>query len=106
MNANHCHAESGAVDARDLILRVLSLRKVADWAAVSEAAVSKWLSRGTADAPIPAAHVPAIAKGAVAEGMDFDVGLLWPAMAGWTARGLCSPPPAADPQTVEAGAAA
>lgn len=87
MLSSSCHASDSpppqeAGDARDLILRVLTLRRVAGWADVSESAVSQWLRRGTAQAPIPARVVPTIAKGAAAEGIEFDLGVLWPAMAG------------------------
>lgn len=83
-----CHAlasdsaQEDAKDARDLILRVLLVRRVARWCDVGESAVHQWLHRGTDQAPIPAARVPVIAGNAAVEGLDFDVGLLWPAMAG------------------------
>jgi len=80
-----CHAVASpplAKDARDLILRVLTVRRIARWCDVGESAVHQWLHRGTAETPVPAARVPVIAGNAASEGFDFDVGLLWPAMAG------------------------
>jgi len=87
MQTSPCHASDSptldaAEDARDLILRILTLRRVAGWCDVSESAVSQWLRRGTDDAPIPARVVPIIAKGAASLGIEFDLGLLWPDMAG------------------------
>lgn len=73
-------------DARDLVKRVLTVRRIAAWCQVSEGAVHQWLCRGTDEAPVPAARVPVIAAGAAREGLDFDVGLLWPAMAGMRAK--------------------
>lgn len=83
-----CHAlastasTESAKDARDLILRILLVRRISRWCDVSESAVHQWLHRGTEQAPVPVARVPVIAGNAAAEGLDFDVGLLWPAMAG------------------------
>lgn len=80
-----CHApapHSPPKDARDLILRVLTVRRVARWCDVGESAVHQWLHRGSSETPVPAARVPVIAGNAASEGLDFDVGLLWPAMAG------------------------
>jgi hypothetical protein len=87
MQSSPCHASDSpavgvAEDARDLILRILTLKRVAGWCGVSESAVSQWLRRGTVDAPVPARVVPVIAKGAAAVSIEFDLGLLWPAMAG------------------------
>lgn len=87
MQSSPCHAQAAsdvrsASDARDLVLRVLTVGRIARWAKVSEAAVYQWLHRGTAEAPVPARVVPAIAAGAAAEGLEFDLGMLWPAMAG------------------------
>jgi len=87
MQTSPCHSPdspgaNAAESARDLILRVLTLRRVAGWCDVSESAISQWLRRGTAEAPIPARVVPTIAKGAAAEGIEFDLGVLWPDMAG------------------------
>lgn len=83
MPTSLCHAADSPVDEpRDLVLRTLTVARVARWASVSEAAVYQWLHRGTPDAPIPAVRVPLIAAGAAKEGIEFDLGLLWPAMAG------------------------
>lgn len=76
------NAPAPAQDARDLVLRVLTVRRVSGWCGVSEGAVHQWLHRGNAEAPVPRARVPVIAGHAAAEGFDFDVGLLWPAMKG------------------------
>ncbi len=81
MQSSPCHAP----DARDLILRVLTVRKVARWCDVSESAVHQWLRRGSPDAPVPVKVVPTIAARAAEAGHDFDLGLLWPAMSGMTA---------------------
>ncbi|MBJ7446829.1 MAG: hypothetical protein JHC81_04780 [Brevundimonas sp.] len=91
-----CHAEVSTepvadddappADARDLVIRVLTVRRIAGWCCVSEGAVHQWLCRGTDDAPIPAKRVPVIAAGAAKSGLDFDVGMLWPAMSGMRAK--------------------
>ncbi|PZU62334.1 MAG: hypothetical protein DI552_00245 [Brevundimonas sp.] len=83
-------APEPAKDARDLVLRVLTVRRIARWCDVGESAVHQWLHRGTEDAPVPAARVPIIAGNAAAEGLSFDVGLLWPAMAGTPAAAFKS----------------
>lgn len=86
MQSSPCHApaapEQEISDARDLILRVLTVRKVARWCDVSESAVHQWLRRGSAEAPVPVKVVPTIAKHASDDGLDFDLGLLCPAMSG------------------------
>ncbi len=85
MPLEDCHAPAIPADARDLLLRVLGVARVAAWCGVGEAAVYQWLHRGTSDAPVPFLRVPAIARGASAAGLDFDLGLISPSMAGWTA---------------------
>ncbi|MET4683706.1 hypothetical protein ABIE19_001636 [Brevundimonas faecalis] len=89
MQSRLCHAQaetpSQASDARDLIIRVLSVRKVAQWCDVTESAVHQWIRRGSAAAPVPVKVVPTIARGAVDDGKDFDLGILWPDMRGTTA---------------------
>lgn len=88
MLSTACHAPASteapepAKDARDLVLRVLTVRRIARWCDVSDSAVHQWLHRGTDQAPVPASRVPVIAGNAAAEGFSFDVGLLWPAMTG------------------------
>lgn len=83
MQSSPCHASDSPVDEpRDLVLRTLTVSRVARWAKVSEAAVYQWLHRGTPEAPVPASRVPLIAAGAAGEGIEFDLGVLWPAMAG------------------------
>lgn len=89
MRSATCHADAES-PARALLLTTFGVQKVARWSGVSEAAVYQWLHRGTAAAPIPASRVPAIAKGAALEGLDFDLGDLWPAMAGFRAAGFAS----------------
>ena len=92
MSDPHCHASDSPRDAKDLVLRVLTVERVARWCKVGQAAVYQWLHRGTAEAPVPSVRVPAIAEGAAAEGLDFEMGMLWPAMAGWTAKRFAAPP--------------
>ncbi|MNS33783.1 hypothetical protein D3C72_659010 [compost metagenome] len=83
MLAEPCHAPDSPVDEpRDLVLRVLTVTRIARWCDVSESAVYQWLHRGTDDAPVPSRVVPSIAAGAEAEGLSFDLGVLWPAMRG------------------------
>lgn len=81
-HAPHSSAPSNREAARALILQTLTVRRVAGWCAISDSGVHQWLHRGTDDEPIPARVVPTIAKGAAADGIDFDLGVLWPAMAG------------------------
>lgn len=92
MRSAACHADA-ETPARALLLTTLGVQRVARWCGVSEAAVYQWLHRGTATAPVPASRVPAIAKGAALEGLDFDLGDLWPAMAGFKASGFASGSP-------------
>jgi hypothetical protein len=90
MQAAACHpcppeAEEAPLNEdriRHIVLKVLGLRKVADWCSVSESAVSQWLSRRNGDAPIPPQHVPAIVAGAAAEGIAIEVAEIWPAAKG------------------------
>lgn len=83
-----CHAcseeeaERPLQKARELLLKKLGVRRVAHWCGVSEDAVYQWLSRGRAEEPMPPVHVPKIVAGAKAEGITFDVTILWPAMSG------------------------
>jgi hypothetical protein len=84
MTGESCHAPAtGAPEAtKALILKTLTVKKVAGWCGVDDATPYQWLSRGTEANPIPPAYVPAIVAGARAAGIAFDVGLLWPAMRG------------------------
>lgn len=68
--------------AKHLILKVLGVRRVANWCGVEVSAVWQWLQRGTDAEPIPPKRVPAIVAGARSEGLDAPVEILWPAMAG------------------------
>jgi hypothetical protein len=95
MPLEDCHAPAIPADARDLLLRVLGVGRVAAWCGVGEAAVYQWLHRGTSDAPVPFLRVPAIARGASAAGHDFDLGLISPSMAGWSPAVFAAPGPAA-----------
>jgi hypothetical protein len=90
-----CHAEataaalaetatplSGKAAARQLILKGLGVRRVADWCGVGEDAVYQWISRGTDETPIPERYVAPICRGAKADGLACEPRVLWPAMAG------------------------
>ncbi len=79
-----CHArlDGPLPAARTLVLKTLGVKRVAAWCGVGEATVYQWLSRGTAGSPIPPERIPSIVAGAQAEGLTFDVGVLWPAMQG------------------------
>lgn len=97
MSSVGCHpsksaAREGRRTPRDLIIGTLGLRRVSQWCDVSESAVSQWLRRGTPEAPVPARVVPRIAAGAAGEGIEFDLGILWPAMAGTPASRFKGPP--------------
>lgn len=52
--------------------------KIAYWTGRGESAVYKWLSRRPADSPIPPEHLPAVIRGAQADGVEIDVATLWP----------------------------
>ena len=78
MGEPSCHPSTEPGDARTLILKVLGVKRVAAWCGVGQDAVYQWLSRSTAEAPIPAARVSAIVRGAAACGIKFDVRLIWP----------------------------
>ena len=76
-----CHADPSPRDAaREVILKVLGVKRIADWCDCSEAAVYQWISRGTDEEPIPPGKVGKIAAGAKAAGIAFDLRVLWPAM--------------------------
>lgn len=65
---------------REAILR-LTPKRIAGWCNVTESAVHQWLCRKASTAePVPPRHVPAIIRGAQAEGLDLDPRVLWPAM--------------------------
>lgn len=64
--------------AKALILKTLGAAKVASWCGVGELAVYQWLQRGTDERPIPPDRVPAIVRGARAEGLEIDAAVLWP----------------------------
>ena len=81
MAETSCHASpSPKAAARDVILKTLGVKRIADWCGCSEAAVYQWISRGTDAEPIPPAKVAMITVGASAAGIAFDVRALWPAM--------------------------
>lgn len=80
MDGANCHA-SGSETAKGLILKALGVRRVADWCDVSEAAVYQWLSRGTAEHPIPPRYVGKILTGARKAGIAVDASVLWPELA-------------------------
>ncbi|RZJ78833.1 MAG: hypothetical protein EON88_33720 [Brevundimonas sp.] len=80
MSENRCHAANDG--ARELLLITLGAARVARWCGVSEAAIYQWLHRGTAARPVPASRVLEIAAGAASEGLDFDLGVISPDMAG------------------------
>lgn len=88
MNDSTCHeapseeATKPPADARELIQKVLGVKRVAAWCEVDAATPYQWLTRSTPDNPIPPAYVPKIVAGARAAKIAFDVGLLWPAMRG------------------------
>lgn len=81
----NCHAPVDELSNREaashLLLKVLGPRRVAGWCNCGEAAIYKWLSRGTDEQPIPPEHVPAIMSGAAAEGLEAPLAILWPKMA-------------------------
>lgn len=59
------------------VLRIGATR-IAYWTGRSESAVYKWLRRRPSETPIPPEHLPAVAKGARADGVTIDLRLLWP----------------------------
>lgn len=63
--------------AQSELLRIGTTR-IAYWTRRSESAVYKWLSRRPADLPIPPEHLPAVKRGADAEGFPIDLKVLWP----------------------------
>lgn len=63
--------------AQTEVLRI-GTTKIAYWTGRSESAVYKWLSRRPADVPIPPEHLPAVIRGAQADGIEIDVPVLWP----------------------------
>lgn len=65
--------------ASEIILKTLGVKRVAAWCAVSEQTPYQWLVRGTEEHPIPLKYVPAIVRGARAEGMSLSFSDLWPA---------------------------
>lgn len=83
MNTASCHATvvSPRDRAKQVILKELGVRRVADWCGKSEAAVYQWLSRGSDDEPIPAGQIPAIIEGARKAGILVDAAVIWPALA-------------------------
>lgn len=60
------------------VLRIGPTR-IAYWTGRGESAVYKWLARRDPDAPIPPEHLPAVKRGAEADGVDVDLAILWPA---------------------------
>jgi len=101
MNDSACHELPLECPVRQLVLRDLGAARIARWCGTGEAAIYQWLHRGTPDAPVPAVRVPTIAQGAAAEGLDFDLGVLWPAMRGVRAKSFGQGGPA----DTQAGAA-
>lgn len=73
-------------DAQQEVLRIGTTR-IAYWTGRSESAVYKWLHRRADDQPIPPEHLPAVIKGAKADGVEIDLKVLWPegASLGWAA---------------------
>lgn len=87
MNNPQCHAGTQEAakpptTARELIQKVFGVKRVAAWCSVDQDTPYQWLSRGTENNPIPPTYVPTIVAAARAARIEFDVGLLWPAMRG------------------------
>jgi hypothetical protein len=84
MGATTCHppASEGELTARDVVLRVIGVKRLAAWCDVSVHAPYQWLSRGDGAVAIPASYAATIIKAARAEGIDFDIGLFWPDLRG------------------------
>lgn len=59
------------------VLRIGTTR-IAYWTGRTESAVYKWLSRRSPETPIPPEHLPAVKRGAAADGVTVDLALLWP----------------------------
>lgn len=71
-------AEPGKYSAaQEEVLRIGATR-IAYWTKRSESAVYKWLRRRPPETPIPPEHLPAVAKGAKADGVAINLPLLWP----------------------------
>lgn len=64
-------------DAQAEVLRI-GTTKIAYWTGRSESAVYKWLSRRPDNAPVPPEHLPAVIRGAKADGIEIDLAVLWP----------------------------
>jgi hypothetical protein len=82
MTSSLCHVEeqNGTRDrAKTLILKVLGVKRVADWCGIKTDTVYQLLGRGTDEHPFPPSYVAKIAAGAKAAGVDFDPAILWPA---------------------------
>lgn len=80
--AEQGNPETPKDQVKTLILKTLGVGRVARWCGVREVAVYQWLNRGTDERPIPPDFVPAIVKGAQAEGIAIAASTLWPAMEG------------------------
>lgn len=59
------------------VIRIGTTR-IAYWTRRSESAVYKWLDRRPSNVPIPPEHLPAVKRGADAEGFAIDLAVLWP----------------------------
>lgn len=63
--------------AQQEVLRIGPTR-IAYWTGRSESAVYKWLARRSPELPIPPEHLPAVKRGAEADGVTVDLDVLWP----------------------------
>lgn len=70
------------------VLRI-GTTKIAYWTGRSESAVYKWLTRRPSDAPVPPEHLPAVIRGAKADGVEVNLAVLWPDSAAF-AQGLAA----------------
>lgn len=78
-----CHAPvSDEHGARDLILNVIGVKRLADWCGVSESTPYQWISRGKGHAQIPVAYASKVIAKAKAEGVDAPASVLFPTLAG------------------------
>ena len=66
--------------ARSLIVEQLGAERCAAWAGVNKNTVYQWLTRGTADEPIPVRKAFLILAGAHAAGEAIDVRALIPSL--------------------------
>lgn len=80
-------SEQGKLSAAQQEVRRIGTTNIAYWTGRSESAVYKWLQRRPCAQPIPPEHLPAVIKGAKADGVEIDLKVLWPegAALGWAA---------------------